>query len=336
MRFAFAVIVLLSLAPGCPRPGGSGAGGGQGGAIVRGPGCPSAANVHVASYVSPDEGGTGHAGWVLPLFDRVVNSLTNVGEYTNIDPQAAAAAGVPAAPANLWLLGAKPCKATVGKYYAARVEAPTPNITYGVELDGCAAPQDPHNASAIVVVSSEAPAGCQVIAPRGIAQRLGESDDKGVWKRPTKETPIPPAIAAVVPRKDCTPPGCEPLWSVAQIDVAGKPIAWAAAANWLTIPPNATADSQCTWKAERFSGFFVAGPDGSPSRVTDGQDHPLALTAALLDAGGVKALVAEGPGEYSTYDVADGKATLARHLVWLRPHPDSYEAVDHLGPLCGD
>jgi hypothetical protein len=145
-----------------------------------------------------------------------------------------------------------------------------------------------------------------------------------------KDTPIPPEIAKVVPAKSCTPPACEPLWSIAQIDVGGKPIAWAGALNWLATD----AGEPCKWKAERFSGFFVAGPDGAPVRVTEGQDHPLALTAVLADKSGAKVLVAEGPGEYSTYDLANGAATLARHLVWFRPDPESYDVVDHLGPVC--
>lgn len=332
MRIALALLALPLTA--CPKPGGGGGGGGPPAQL--GVGCPAASNVYVASYVTPEEGSKGYTGWVLPLHDKIVDSLDGVAEYSAIDGAAASAAGVPAPPPTMWLLGQAPCKATVGSYYAAKVESPTPNITYGVELGGCPAPQDPNNASSIVVAVDSPPNECQLVAPRGVAQRLGEMDDKGVWKRPTKETPIPPDIAKLAPPKTCTPPACEALWSIAQVDVGGKAVAWAGAMNWLAIPDGATQDTQCEWKAERFSGFFVAGPDGAPVKVTEGQDHPLALTAVLADKTGPKVLVAEGPGEYSTYDLGGGKAALGRHLVWLRPHPDSYEVVDHLGPVCGE
>jgi hypothetical protein len=221
---------------------------------------------------------------------------------------------------------------TVGSYYAAAIDAPTKNITYGVEVTGCAAPPDPASASAIAVISAEAPSACQLIGPKSAGQRLGEPDKDGKWQRPTKETPIPAALAAIVPKKECTAPSCEQLWSIAQVDVGGKPIAWAGAVNWLQAP----AGTECEWKGERFSGFWIVGPDGAPSKVTEGQKHPLALTAILADKTGPKTLVAEGPGEYATYTLDGGKATIAHHLVWLLPHPDSYDALDHLGPPCGD
>jgi hypothetical protein len=324
MRLAF-TFGLLTLAA-CPQK--------RTGPIQPGPGagvgCPDANNVYVASYLSPEEGGKGHTGWVLPLHDKVVPSVEGNTEYKTIDAAAAGAEGVPPPPQNIWLLGAgaQPCRATVGNYYAAGIDSPTPNITYGVELTGCQAPPDPANASAIAVVSAEPPSECQVIGPRAVAQRLGEFDQQGKWQKPTKETPIPANVAAVIPNHECAAPTCEKLWSIAQVDIGGQPIAWAGAVNWLQV------SEDCEWKGERFSGFFVVGPDGAPVRVTEGQDHPLALTAVLADKTGAKTLVAEGPGEYSTYALGGGKATVARHLVWLRPHPDSYEALDHLGPVC--
>jgi hypothetical protein len=331
-------VVMICLLAGCPKPGG-GTGPGSGTPLGGGVGCPPAGNVFVASYESPEDNTKdkgGHTGWVLPLFDKKVDSVQGVAEYAAIDAAAAQAAGVPAPPATVWLLGGQqPCKATIGTYYAAAIaDVPTPNITYGVELSGCPAPPDPANASAIVLASDQPPGECQLVGPRGVGSRLGEMDKQGVWQRPIKETPIPPALAGLVPKHDCAPPLCEPLWSVAQVDVGGKPVAWAAAANWLQIPQDAKSDTQCTWKAERWSGFFVAGADGNPVKVTDGQDHPLAMTAVLADKTGAKTLVAEGPGEYSTYELAGGAVKLAHHVVWLLPDPDSYDAIDHLGPVC--
>src|SRR5262249_26529137 len=57
-----------------------------------------------------------------------------------------------------------------------------------------------------------------------------------------------------------------------------------------TIPPGASLDSQCDWKTDTFAGFFVANADGGAVKLTDGQDHPLLLTAVLADRGGAKAL----------------------------------------------
>src|SRR6185295_16576039 len=107
-------------------------------------GCPAASQVHVASYLTQDgdaQGG-GHTGWVMPLFNRKVDVLANESEYAQIDAATAASLGVPAAPSGAWLMvpGQPPCKATVGAYYAALVDVPGANVTYGVELGGCAAP----------------------------------------------------------------------------------------------------------------------------------------------------------------------------------------------------
>lgn len=305
-----------------------------------GVGCPAASDVFVASYLSPEEGapaGSGHTGWVLPLHDAPVESVAGIAEYAKIDAAAATTAGVPAPPPSLWLMPARgaPCKVEIGAYYAAAIDVPGgPNITYGVELSGCAAPPDPDDASAIALASIEPPGRCQVLAPRPVAARLGEMSKQNAWQRPTKETPIPAPIASVVPARTCVAPDCETLWSVAQVDVAGKPVAWALAVNWLTIPPGAPAAQQCEWKAEAFSGFYVAGPDGAPTRVTEGQEHPLLLSAVLADERGAKVLLAAGPGEYAAFDLAAGVATVGRHLVWLRPHADSFAALDKLGPDC--
>jgi hypothetical protein len=112
-------------------------------------------------------------------------------------------------------------------------------------------------------------------------------------------------------------------------------VAWAGAVNWLTIPPNAAPGSECDWKADTFAGFFVPGADGRAVKVTEGQDHPLLLTAVLADRGGAKIAVAEGPGEYTAYDLTAG-LRVARHLVWLRLPPEAYAIDERIGPSCGD
>ncbi len=332
MRSAYVVPVLL-LVGGCPKK--------SPGPVVTAPpgvGCPAASAVHVASYVQPPEGEQGHTGWVLPLHDAKVASVEGQPGFASIDLPTATAAGMPAPPAqHVWLMppNAPMCKATVGRPYAAAIDVPTPNVAYGVELTGCPAPKDAGDAVAIALVSEPPPSECQAIAPKPVAARLGTTDDQGQWSRPTKETPIPPAFAKVVPQKTCTAPDCEMLWSVAEVSIGDAPVAWAGAVNWVRIPAGAAPSTQCEWQVETFSGFFVAGPDGTPTQITEGQDHPLLLTAVLADRSGPKALLATGVGEYATFDLAGGRATLARHLVWLIDHPESYGQLDRLGPDCG-
>ena len=105
---------------------------------VPGVGCPTASGVFVAEFVQPPQGEPGHTGWVMPLYDVKVDSIAGKAPYAPIDAAAAAAAGVPAPPTSIWLVpphGAA-CKATIGTYYAAAIDAP-PNLAYGVELTGC-------------------------------------------------------------------------------------------------------------------------------------------------------------------------------------------------------
>jgi hypothetical protein len=87
-------------------------------------------------------------------------------------------------------------------------------------------------------------------------------------------------------------------------------------------------------QAETFAGFFVAGLDGKAIKVTEGQDHPLLLSAVLADRTGPRALVAEGSGEYTTYELSGGAAKLARHLVWLVLPPEAYAVDEQIGPSC--
>lgn len=330
--------LVLALCAACPQRRGGG-----GPAAPPGLGCPPASGVYMASFLTPEEGNAdGHTGWVLPLYDKVVDSIEGLPGYQTIDAAAAGAAGVPAPPQVAWLLApGGPCKATIGGYYAAAIEGPPGNVAYGVELSGCAAPPaEATDASAIVLTydggsPEAAPTDCKAIPPRSVAARLGELDAQGTWSRPTKETPIPPAFAKIVPERPCARPDCEQLWSIAQVDVGGRTVAWAGAVNWLAIPSGDGADRPCEWKADTFSGFFVAGPDGAPVKVTEAQDHPLVLTAVLADSGGAKVLVATAPGEYSTYDLTGGAARVGRHLVWLIPHPEAFAAIDQLGPECG-
>jgi hypothetical protein len=302
-------------------------------AVPEGPPCPAASGVYTASYVTQE---TGRNGWVMPLQAMQVDpgASEHVPDYQNIDPAMASASGVPAAPpGTLWLMSAagQPCKATPGKMYAAKLPGPPASLSYGVELDGCAPPQDQNESGGLVFIADQAPTGCQLAAPQPVAARMGETDQQRTWHRPTKETPIPPELAPLIPPHECKSPGCETLWAIGEVELGQHPVAWAGAVNWVTIDDPATP---CTWKTERYSGFWVPGADGKPVKVEEGQTHPLALAAVLIDRGGPKALLAEGPGEYATYDLTSGKPVLARHVTWMLAPNDAWDMVDHLGAVC--
>lgn len=286
-------------------------------------GCPSAKGVYVASYTPK--------GWSVALHA----APGNVEDYARIDAQAAAAAGVPPVPTGtLWLATptAAPCQAKAGSYYVSKVEGTQPSASYGFELEGCAPPPTQDAGGGIVLVSDVDPSGCRFEQPQPIAARLGEMDKQKQWQRPTKDTPMPRAIAAIVPPQQCTPPGCETLWAFGEVKVNDATVAWTGAVNWLQV--GAPAD-QCSWPSERFSGFFVPAGDGAV-KVSEGQERPLALLATLVDRDGAKVLIADGPGEYATYDVAPGKASFGHRIHYVMVPPDAWNDVDNLGPICDD
>ena len=297
-----------------------------------GAGCPPAAGVYIASYLT-QEADKGRSGWVMPLQSMKIEPGAAVQDYQALDEAAASVSGVPAVPpGNLWLVTgtAAPCPLKLGSHYAAKIDGPPASLSYGVEIDGCPAPADPE-AAGVVLISMESPSACQFQPPQPVASRVGEMTEQKQWQKPAKETPIPLVLAPLLPAHECSAPGCEELWAIAEVDVANQPVAWSGAVNWLTVGDPATP---CDWKAERFSGFFIPGPDGKPVKVTEGQDHPLVLSAVLVDRAGAKVLLGDGPGEYATYDLAAGKATLAHHVTWMLAPAEAWESVDHLGPVC--
>ncbi len=318
----FALVVLAA----CPPPAGPR---GEGGPPVPGVGCPTAANTYVAYYLMEQV----HTGWVLPLFDAKLAATANLPDYVKIDPAEAQASGVPAAPASVWLIlpGAPPCKATAAGYYAAKFDEP-PNRAYGVELEGCAAPQN--DEEALALISEQPPSECVVAVPHPIASRLGQMDAQHHWHRPTQETPIPALLAPDVPTHECKTPGCEMLWAFIEIDVRNQPVAWGGAVNWLQVPTSADPATQCQWPAETYSGFFVPGSDGKPVKLDDDPARPLTLAAVLADRTGAKVAMAYGAGEYASYDLASTGATLGHRVTWVAAPPEAYTAATRIGPEC--
>lgn len=310
-----------------------------------GVGCPKASDVYIAQYARAEQtqaGAQSYTGWTLPLSTRQVDKLDGVAPFATIDGQAAQAAGVPQPPPSVWLQPSNGplCKATLGSYYAEAVPGPVNNISYGVSLTGCGAPQSADDDIAIAMVSTEPPSQCAPLPPSLAASRLsdrqgGGADPSGVaasWTRPTKETAIPADVAPLIPQRECTAPACEKLWSIGKIDVGGKNVAYAGAVNWIDTT---TSTDQCKWKVDTFSGFFVPTAEGKYVQITEGQGHPLGLAVALVDSTGAKVLIADGNGEYSTYDVTPAGATLGRNVVYFLDDLSVYGMTDRLGPSCG-
>ena len=313
--------LILVLLAACPKKGTTSQ-------PVAGAGCPTAAGVYVASFASQQQG---RSGWVVPL--HAVPLQGEAAEYATVDAAAATAAGTPPPPTGtLWLVGPNgpPCQVKVGAYYAAKIES---SLSYGVELEGCPAPKSPEEGGGIVLVSEQAPSGCRFETPQPLAGRLGETDKDKKWQRPTKESPLPKPLADALPQKACDPPACEKLWSFGEVKVDNQTIAWTGAFNWLQI---GNEPDQCAWHAERESGFWIPGEGGTPIKVTEGQDHPLPLVAVLADGGGAKVAFAEANGQYATYDLAPGRATLGHRITWMIAPPQAWDAVDQLGPICDE
>ena len=322
IRLAYCAL-LLSLAA-CPKKGTTST------QQPVGAGCPSAQGVYVATFVSQQ---ASFSGWALPLHAAPLTEGTQAVDFQSIDAQTASAAGVPAAPTgSLWLVTATgaPCQAKLGSFYAAKIDGPPASVSYGVLLDGCPAPKNPDEAGGIVMASGQAPSACRFEVPQPVAGRLGETDKQKQWQRPTKESAIPEPLAAALPQKECTAPACEKLWAFAEVRVGAQTVAWTGAVNYLQV---GAPDKQCEWPAERESGFWIPSGNGA-IKVTEGQEHSLPLIAVLADGAGAKVALAEANGQYATYDLAPGKATLGRRVVWMLAPSEAWEQVDHLGPIC--
>ncbi|HTR49753.1 MAG TPA: hypothetical protein VMJ10_03535 [Kofleriaceae bacterium] len=322
-------LALLAVLSGCPPKGAST----PQQQIPEGGPCAAAAGVFAASYVTSEGGSNGHVGWVLPLHAMAVEPTAQVAEWAPLDATTAGVSGVPPPPQGpLWLVtaNAPPCPAKAGGYYAAKLPGPPANVSYGVELTGCPPPSDPQESSGLVLATTDAPTGCAFEQPRPVSARLGDVDAQKQWHRPTKETPIPPALAGLVPVHDCKPPTCETLWAFGEVDSGDRPVAWSGAVNWVQVVDPA---QPCSWQVERWSGVFVPDATGHAVKLDTGE-HTLALSAALIDRGGPKALLAEGPGAYATFDLAAGPAKLAHAVTWMLAPNEAWEAVDRLAPPC--
>jgi hypothetical protein len=320
-----------------------GRGHGPTGPTATGAPCPAARDVFESHYVKADATTPGYTGWIVPLRSVPVASADGVPAWAEVDAATLTAKEVPSLPATVWLIrpGAPPCPATVGKPYAELAADSGPALSFGYELtSACPAPADDAPAIAFAVATAAAPTGCQLLLPHPVATRVGGATDAAAdpahevhWTRPDKSTPVPPALAAVVPAHACVAPGCEALWSVAAVEGPRGPIAYGATFNWLTIPAGAGPEDECHWEAAHDLGVFVGEP---LTRLDDKVSaRPLLLAGALVDGRGPAVLITGNYGELTTYDLADGKATLGQHYVYAVVNEESYGEQTVLGPYCG-
>lgn len=298
--------------------------------IPDGPPCPSAESVMIAVAHEPSPGVP--AMWHLPLANRPTEETA--ARYRVLDAAAATAAAIPAPPPKLWLMsGGALCEASPGAYYAEVIVDGPPNEVLGVQLTTkCALPAAEAAQQAVALAADVAPAGCVAILPRPVAGRVAE-EQNGQWRVLPQSTAIPPALAAALPQKSCSAP-CEPLWTVAQLDFAGKPVAWDVALEWLRVDP--AQPDVCQWASEGDGGVFMANAAGGAERIADGHAAvPLHLGALLADRAGAKVLVLEHIGEYATFELSAGASKPARYLRWFVPNEEHYGGDRKLGPYCG-
>lgn len=294
--------------------------------IPEGPPCPAADAVMIAAVHDTGPGAPNR--WHLPLANRP--STATSPSYRVLDAAAASAAGVPAAPAKLWMMvNGTLCEATAGDYYSSVVLDGPANEILGVQLTTkCALPSNEQPQLAVAFAAEAAPTGCVSILPRPVAGRVGD-DQNGRWSVLPQSTPIPDGLAAALPRKECQPP-CEALWTVAQVDFGGKPVAWDATLEWLRVDPQQDA---CSWASEGDGGVYLAA---TGARLDDQHAvSPLHLATLLADRGGPKTLLLENVGEYTTVDLTAAPPRVARHLRWYLPNEELYAGDRKLGPYCG-
>ncbi len=274
---------------------------------------------------------------MLPVRDEKADSVAGISEFEELAPTSPQAADIARPTQAMWIMqpGLAPCRARIGKAYRAAIDVKdSPNISYGLELHGCPPPAEQDEDEAVVAGSPTSPGLCQ-IRPRSRSRRASAMSIRGTSGRATSRSRSRPASRRSAPQKTCTAPDCEMLWSFLQVDVAARPVAWSGAVNWMQTPAvPADVSAVCKYAIESFSGFFVPGPNNTATKVSDGQDHTLALTAVLADKTGAKVMLADGAGEYSTYDFqVDGSVKLARHVVWLLADAAAYGVDDRVGPV---
>jgi hypothetical protein len=266
------------------------------------PACPTADKIVLLEplYDAADESAP-PIGWNLPLAARPAPEGATTAPIT---ADQAKALGVAAVPKTVWVYraGQPPCRGHVTDLTRNLDDAPG-SMSIDARVEGCPPPGRDEVGPWFALAVDNDPKGCELAAPTAIAERLGEADGE-TWVRPTRETPVPPAIASLAPRPKaaCAAPGCEPLWQVRAAVVGGKPAAYEATFTWAR--PDAGL-ALCTLAHDDDHALFAVGKTGAKKLDEGGAWQRLA--GVFYDATGPRALVTTSRGTYTVRPLgADG------------------------------
>jgi hypothetical protein len=281
--------------------------------------CPSADKVVLLEplYQTSEEGSP-PIGWNLPLAAAPAPDGATTGPLSLED---AKAFGVVSVPKTVWIYrGGQPvCRGTVSGLTRNLDDAPG-SMSIDALVDGCAPPERDDPGPWFGLAVDAEPKGCELSSATVIAERVGEAD--GVdWVRPTKETPIPTAIASLLPKpkETCDAPACEPLWEVRAAEVASKPLAYEATLTW--AHPDETMNL-CLTAHEDDHALFAVGKTGPKKLVEAGTWQHLA--GVFYDATGPRAMVTTAQGTYTVRAFGpDGAAGAAVTRTWYVPSDEA-------------
>lgn len=309
------------------QPGGS-----AGIAPGKKPACPAADKIVLIEplYNANDESAPPVA-WNLPLAAR--RALYGEQSAVITSDEAKWFYGVSSVPKTVWIYreGQEPCRGHVTTLAKNLEDAPG-SMSIDARIEGCPAAGPDDTGPWFGIASDTEPKGCELATPQLVAERVGEADGEN-WVRPAKETPIPAAIAKLLPppKTACAAPDCEPLWQVRAIEVASKPIAYDATLTWAR--PDETL-ALCLVGHDEAHALFAIGKTGA-KKIDEGPawQH---LGAVFYDATGPRELVTTGRGTYTVHPIApDGSAGPALVRSWYEPN-DEEAATWSLASYCGE
>jgi hypothetical protein len=298
----------------------------------KGRACPAADKVVLIEplYDANDESAP-PIGWNLPLAARPAPEGASTSSIT---PEEAKAMGVGPVPRTVWIYraGQPPCRGKVGELTRDLDDAPG-SMSIDARIDGCAPPGRDESGPWLGLAVDAEPKGCELATPSTIAERVGEADGE-TWVRPSADTPIPAAIAPMVPKAKaaCAPPACEPLWQVRAAQVAGKPIAYEATLTW--VRPEATL-ALCSLAHEDDHALFTVGKTGA-KKLDDGAGPWQRLVGVFYDATGPRQIVLTARGVYTVRPIGgDGSAGAPVTRTWYLPNVEE-PATWSLAQYCGE
>lgn len=276
----------------------------------RKPACPAADKVVLLEplYDAADEAAP-PVGWNLPLAARPAPAGAVTAPIT---PDEAKLLGVAAVPKTVWIYraGQAPCRGRVTDLTRNLDDAPG-SMSIDARVEDCLPPARDEVGPWFGLAVDNEPKGCELASASPLAERLGEADGE-TWVRPSKATPIPPAI--VPPPRACAAPGCEALWQVRAALVAGKPVAYEATFTW--AHPDA-ALALCTIAHEDDHALYAVGKTGA-KKVDEpgGWQH---LVGVFYDATGPRALVTTSRGSYTVRPLGADGAGAPITRAWYVP-----------------